>query len=46
MEYTGYFFNVNNKKRNIFNILLCGIIIPPIITLFLLNFTDFNKKYQ
>ena len=44
MEYTGYFFNVNNKKHYIFNILLYGIIIPFVIVLFLLIFTSFNTK--
>lgn len=44
MEYTGYFFNVNNKKHNIFNILFYGIIIPLTIILFLLIFTNFNTN--
>lgn len=42
MEYTGYFFNVNNKKHNIFNILFYGIIIPSTITLFFNNFSTIN----
>lgn len=44
MEYTGYFFNVNNKKHNIFNILFYGIIIPFIIVLFFNNFSTIKHK--